>query len=213
MKEWYYVITKAMLDIGLRGTELTLFAILNGYSQVNDGCYYGSRRSLAERCGVGSTRTIDAALKSLIDKGLVKRCTMSAFNREIIGYMTCAEFAHPAQNLLTPCAEIAHTPCAEIAHNNKDIDNKINNKRKGFAPPTIDEVKAYCAERKNNVDAEAFVAFYASKGWKVGSAPMHDWRSAVITWEKRDRAATKPSTKKANYAPDDFQKYYNNEHS
>ena len=55
-----------------------------------------------------------------------------------------------------------------------------------FTPPTKDEVKAYCLERKNNVDAQRFVDFYASKGWKVGNQPMKDWRAAVRTWE-RDR--------------------------
>lgn len=58
-----------------------------------------------------------------------------------------------------------------------------------FTPPTEEEVKAYCLERKNNVDAQRFVDFYASKGWKVGNQPMKDWRAAVRTWE-RDRDAT-----------------------
>ena len=44
-------------------------------------------------------------------------------------------------------------------------------------------------ERKNSVDAQRFVDFYASKGWKVGNQPMKDWRAAVRTWE-RDRDAT-----------------------
>lgn len=56
-----------------------------------------------------------------------------------------------------------------------------------FQPPTVADVAAYCAGRGNSVDAEAFVAFYASKGWKVGNQSMKDWRQAVITWEKKDR--------------------------
>ncbi len=54
-----------------------------------------------------------------------------------------------------------------------------------FTAPTVDEVAAYCRERKNAVDAEAFVAFYESCGWKVGNKPMRKWKSAVVTWEKR----------------------------
>ena len=60
-----------------------------------------------------------------------------------------------------------------------------------FTPPTVDEVKAYCRERGNRVDAEQFVDFYSSKGWKVGSQPMKDWKAAVRTWEKRDSGAGK----------------------
>lgn len=59
-------------------------------------------------------------------------------------------------------------------------------KAKRFTRPSVEEVSAYCAERGNAVNAEAFVDFYESKGWKVGNSPMKDWRAAVRTWEKRD---------------------------
>lgn len=59
--------------------------------------------------------------------------------------------------------------------------------RSRFTPPTVEEVRAYCRERKNGVDAERFVDFYASKGWKVGREPMKDWQACVRTWERRDR--------------------------
>ena len=61
---------------------------------------------------------------------------------------------------------------------------KDKTKNKRFIPPSVEEVAAYCRERRNNVDAEAFVAFYESKGWKVGNAPMKNWKSAIVTWEK-----------------------------
>ena len=59
-------------------------------------------------------------------------------------------------------------------------------KRKNFVKPTVEEIAAYCAERKNEVDAQAFFDFYESKGWKVGAVKMRDWRASVRTWEKRD---------------------------
>ena len=55
-----------------------------------------------------------------------------------------------------------------------------------FSPPTVEAVETYCRERNNRVDARRFVDFYESKGWKVGTAPMKDWKAAVRTWEKRD---------------------------
>ena len=52
---------------------------------------------------------------------------------------------------------------------------------------------SYCKERNNGIDAEAFVAFYESKGWLIGKNPMKNWKSAVITWEKsRKQTQTKP---------------------
>jgi hypothetical protein len=64
-------------------------------------------------------------------------------------------------------------------------------KPKKFVPPTVDEVRAYCHQRNNTIDAETFIAFYASKGWKVGNQAMKDWKAAVITFEKTARANAK----------------------
>lgn len=71
----------------------------------------------------------------------------------------------------------------------KDIDKKekINRKKetKRFVAPTVAEVQAYCEEHKNQINAQNFVDFYASKGWKVGNTPMKDWKAAIRTWEQR----------------------------
>ena len=88
---------------------------------------------------------------------------------------------------------------------------KVNvNVKKRFTPPTLEEVAAYCAERDNNVDAERFIDFYASKGWKVGNQPMKDWRAAVRTWEKRDgqlQIKTRPKNSFNNFD----QRHYTND--
>ena len=74
----------------------------------------------------------------------------------------------------------------------KDIDKEKENKNiRRFTPPTLEEVTAYCRERNNSVDPEKFIAFYASKGWKVGNQPMKDWKMCIITWEKRDKVPVK----------------------
>ncbi len=57
--------------------------------------------------------------------------------------------------------------------------------RKRFAKPTVDEVRAYCVERNNGIDAQAFVDHYESKGWLIGKTPMKDWKAAVRTWEQK----------------------------
>ena len=59
--------------------------------------------------------------------------------------------------------------------------------KKRFTPPTVDEVRAYCTERKNRVDAERFVDFYASKNWMIGKNKMADWKAAIRHWEKSDQ--------------------------
>lgn len=72
--------------------------------------------------------------------------------------------------------------------------------RKRFSPPTIQEVEEYCKERNNGISAESFVAFYESKGWKVGNSPMKDWKAAIITWEKRNSNNTNYGTRQITTA-------------
>ena len=53
-----------------------------------------------------------------------------------------------------------------------------------FVKPGVEEVRAYCVERGNRVDAQKFVDYYESNGWRVGRNPMKDWKAAVRTWER-----------------------------
>ena len=58
---------------------------------------------------------------------------------------------------------------------------------KAFKPPTVEEVAAYCAERQNGIDAQAFIDYYAGTNWHRGKTKITDWKACVRTWEKRDR--------------------------
>ena len=71
----------------------------------------------------------------------------------------------------------------ELPKGNKEEITKEEN-RKRFLPPSLEEVKKYCAERRNNVNAEQFIDFYTANGWKVGKNSMKDWKAAVRTWER-----------------------------
>lgn len=75
----------------------------------------------------------------------------------------------------------------ELRDNSLEKDNKRSAQNKRFVPPAVDEVRAYCEERGNNVDAESFVDYYTSTGWLVGKKPMKDWKAAVRTWERNER--------------------------
>lgn len=63
-----------------------------------------------------------------------------------------------------------------------------------FSPPDIQDVKAYCMERKNNVDPERFIDFYEAKGWMVGKNKMKDWRAAVRNWERNEASKSTAQT-------------------
>ena len=82
-----------------------------------------------------------------------------------------------------------------IDKNSIDKDSKGESvrveKAKHFYPPTLDEVKQYCEERKNNIDPMAFIDFYSSKGWMIGKNRMKDWKAAVRTWERKRKEESK----------------------
>lgn len=77
-----------------------------------------------------------------------------------------------------------------------DIDKEVEkniSKPKRFTKPSIEDIKSYCSERNNNVDAQRFYDYYESNGWKVGKNPMKDWKAAIRTWE---RNSSEPNQKK-----------------
>ena len=69
----------------------------------------------------------------------------------------------------------------------KEIDiekRNVKEKRQIFVPPTVDEVRAYCEERNNGIDAEKFVDYYQARGWELSKGrKVKDWKACVRTWE------------------------------
>lgn len=197
MKEYFYTITEGMINLGLRGTELNLFAIIFGYSQKGDGCCYTSRRELARRCGVSSTNTIDSAMDSLMEKGLVKKFIFRKDDREMIAYSYNANFEQGTQILSTPYSKNAQGGCAKIEHN--ENNNNINTKEKVFVRPTREEVHAYCKERNNNLDPDYFYDKMEAVGWTLKSGQkVKDWKAVIRTWEKYDNNTGKSTQQQVN---------------
>lgn len=85
-------------------------------------------------------------------------------------------------------------------NSNNSSNNSINKRGKIFSPPTLEEVKAYCQERNNTINPEAFIDYYASQKWKKANGrPVEDWKACVRTWEKREKDKPKPTNKFNNF--------------
>ena len=67
-----------------------------------------------------------------------------------------------------------------------------------FIKPSIEEIKSYCLERKNNVNPYQFFDFYESKNWFVGKNKMKDWQAAVRTWERNCKGKTEIESGNSN---------------
>lgn len=78
-------------------------------------------------------------------------------------------------------------------------------KRKRFTPPTLEEVMDYAFEKGITINAEDFIDYYSSQGWKLSNGnPMKDWQAAARRWAKRDmdkpRSGTHEMTKEEYFA-------------
>ena len=99
-------------------------------------------------------------------------------------------FKEGTKEILSRHIKLVNTPTQNNFRDNTNINITNNNttySNKGrFKKPDILDIKNYCLERKNNVDAEAFIDFYESKDWKIGKNKMKDWKAAIRTWERRE---------------------------
>lgn len=100
---------------------------------------------------------------------------------------------NPVTNVVTNPVTNPVTNMAPYTDKDKDKDKDIKEtppkggakkSAQRFDPPTVEQVREYCEERGNYVDADRFVDFYSAKGWMVGKNRMKDWKAAVRTWER-----------------------------
>lgn len=96
---------------------------------------------------------------------------------------------------------------------NETKEKDANASKKKFAPPSLEEVEAYCKERGNTVDAAQFIDFYASKGWLVGKVVMKDWKAAVRTWERNRTTTSFSQPKQSQRAKNRFNDFPQRQYS
>jgi DNA-binding transcriptional regulator YhcF (GntR family) len=73
--------------------------------------------------------------------------------------------------------------------------NNPETPQKRFQKPSVADVLAYGSSLTPKfLKAQQFIDYYESKGWVVGKAPMKCWKSAIRTWQARDKQTTKPQT-------------------
>ena len=127
---WYFTILQEMREMGLKGNELIVFAVINGFSQNGNGSFHGSLAALQEMCGISSRHTIIDILKSLMDKGLINKTEVTLNGVKNISYSVCAKIAQGGvQKLHRGCAENAHIYINDINISPTEINN---NKGKRF---------------------------------------------------------------------------------
>ena len=67
----------------------------------------------------------------------------------------------------------------------------VNEKKRAFAPPSLEEVSKYCLERSNGINPQEFIDHYEANGWFRGKTKIKDWKACARTWEAKDSAKVK----------------------
>ena len=149
------------------------------------------------------TKATEDDLRVLVSKGYIR-----LLNEDLVSLITDwkinnairADRYHPSiyAELITSTLDNRLTTIPQPNDNQMDTEVRLGQVSKGkgkeiephgskrFAPPSLEEVKTYCCERKNNVDPQRFIDYYTANGWKVGKNSMKDWKAAVRTWERRE---------------------------
>lgn len=201
MGKGFTTILDDMLTLDLDLTETMVYAIIFGFSQDGESAFTGSQAYLAKKCKCSRHKVI-TSLSKLVERGLVAKT-----DRTINGIKFCEYRVSPMGIGCTPQVQGGCTPEVHNNIDNINIDNTLSIKAAPkFKKPSVEEVRAYCLERGNSVDAQAFVDFYESKGWKVGNAAMKDWRACVRTWESREKhSSPRPSSRNTTNKSSNFQ--------
>lgn len=152
--------------------------------KIERGQLLTGRKALSIQTGL-SEQMIRTSLKHLKTTGEITIKSTNKFS--LITLVNYEKFQSDADELTSKLTSIQPAANQQLTTTEEEKEEKEESKsRKRFSPPSADEVSAYCRERRNSVDAQKFCDFYTSKGWKVGSQPMKDWKAAVRTWEKRE---------------------------
>ncbi len=83
--------------------------------------------------------------------------------------------------------QFSSTQPNSVQNKSKERGKKRPSPKKKFTEPSVSEVEAFAQEENLRVDAQRFVNYYASIGWKVGKNPMKDWRAAVRAWARKEQ--------------------------
>ncbi|ADZ83205.1 hypothetical protein [Cellulosilyticum lentocellum] len=147
------------------------------------------RKSISEKFSINESK-VQRILKSFENEHQIEQQTGNK-NRliSIVRWEEYQKYEHQTELLLN---NNWTTSEQQLNTNNNVITKQHNNVNKKessrFTPPTLDQVREYCLERNNIVDAERFIDFYSSKGWCIGRNKMKDWKAAIRTWERSDNS-------------------------
>lgn len=220
MNDKYVVIQGFMVEeMGLKGNELMVYAIIYGFSQAKDNRFTGSLQYLAD--WTRSTKQgVLKNLKSLLDKGYIRKVEGTNHGVKYVEY-----YATEFNGVLNSVEQGYSTEFnggikLSLPNNiyNNITDNKENNisprtrdgQRKPFVPPTVEQVRAYCVEKNLPLDPVRFVQYYEAADWTDSKGkPVKNWKQKALMWEGGNRNGSKPISATVTESAEEKRRRYN----
>lgn len=190
----YYAIIPAHIryDEHLNSNEKLLYAEITSLSNKNGYCW-ATNKHFADLFKT-SEKTITRWIKSLESKNYIK-CEVGTF-RYADGTVKKTRKIY-IDNFVPYHMDIYGNNHMDnfgqnhmdknVPYNNTIVNNTIVNKERTFVRPSVQEVADYVKEANLNVDAQAFIDYYDSNGWKVGKVKMKDWKATCRGWHRREK--------------------------
>lgn len=138
--ESHIVITSGMIEaLDLKGNELLVFAMINGYSQNRQGAFLGSISYIAMVLNV-SPRTVVNTLNSLVGKGFIEKVETKINNVGRCEYLVSKE---AMQKLHNPYAKIAQGLCKNCtgSQEEKKESNIKKEIEEDISSPIVEDIK------------------------------------------------------------------------
>ena len=88
----------------------------------------------------------------------------------------------------TLCIQDGYNMETQVRLGKVSIGKNSIDKSKRFSKPSLEELQSYINEKGLNVNAQSFMDYYDSVGWKVGGkAPMKDWKATLRRWNSTNK--------------------------
>ena len=146
---------------------------------IERGQFISSLGNISNATGI-SLQTIRTILKKLEKTNEIELKSTSQYTLVTICKYECYQDEIEPTN--KPITSNQQTTNKQLTTNKNEKNEK--NERSIFIEPTYNEILEYCTQRKNGIDVNKFLNFYASKGWMVGKNKMKDWKACIRSWEK-----------------------------
>ena len=187
-RENYVTIQGWMIaDLNLKGNELVIYAIIYGFSQIENQSFTGGRKYLADWTN-STTRGIDKCLKSLCEKGLIDRQEAYRNGVRCVDYraaMTGEQSSRGVANKVPRGSEQSSSNTLYISNTYSNDNKKEDN---AGAPAPAPSPTKQTKVSKEKVNTEEIFARYTQEEKVL---------SLLREWLKVRKAKRAPETEKA----------------